>query len=75
MALAYKCDFCGEFYEGKDKSSVGLNFKPLSGASIIWYDICPGCKESFKLWKESRDHNYKTAFEDKEDSTVYGNLF
>lgn len=69
MALAYECDFCGEFYEGKDKSSLGLNFTPSVGSnSIIWRDICPSCRESFKLWKESRNPNHKTAFEDKEDA-------
>lgn len=69
MAKAYKCDFCGTFYEMDIVRILGL-YSPnsdLFDSNSSKYDICPECEESFYLWKESRNPNHKSAFEDKED--------
>lgn len=73
MALAHKCDFCGNYYE----SSVIRKIIVRIGGSIYdtEFDMCKECENSFFIWKELRNHDHKTAFEDKEDSIVYGNLF
>lgn len=68
MAQAYKCDLCGKFYEGKRTKQIAIGMTP-SGLNehVDLYDICSDCADSFNLWKESRNPNRKSAFEDKED--------
>lgn len=70
MAEAYKCDLCGKFYTGKAGRTrqVVLDFAPsYLNDRVTKYDICSDCESSFNLWKESRNPNHKSAFEDKED--------
>lgn len=67
MAKAYKCDFCGKFYTGRTMQIVlGLS-DPYLYEKSSKYDICSDCEKSFHLWKESRNPDHKSAFEDKED--------
>lgn len=76
MAQAYKCDLCGKFYEGRRTKQIVFGMTPSDlNEHIDRYDICLDCADSFNLWKESRNPDHKTAFEDKEDPTMYGNLF
>lgn len=76
MANAYKCDFCGTFYEGSRTKNIIVGMSPSCCTdNVNRYDVCPDCVESFYFWKESRNRDYKTAFEDKEDPAAYGNLF
>lgn len=76
MAAAHKCDICGVLYEGYDTDRIAIGRYPGAFDSLrIDLDICPDCKESFEWWKASRNPDHKTAFEDKEDPIVYGNLF
>ncbi len=68
MAQAYKCDLCGKFYEGRRTKQIVIGITPAGLTdNPDRYDICSDCADSFKLWKESRNPNRKSAFEDKED--------
>lgn len=65
MALAYKCDCCGNFYES---SVIRKIIVRIGGPTYdTEYDLCKECEDSFFIWKELRNPNNKTAFEDKED--------
>lgn len=73
MAQAYKCDCCGQFYVGSPVNRLmmgeyttdnGGYFK--NGASLK-ADICPSCVESVKHFIKSKNSDYKSVFEDKED--------
>lgn len=69
MAQAYKCDLCGKFYEGHRTRRITLGMdNPYVNEKTLRYDICPDCEQSFYLWKESRNPDHKSAFEDKEDA-------
>lgn len=72
MAQAYKCDLCGKFYEGRRTKQIIIGITP---AGLIdnpdRYDICLDCVNSFNLWKESRNPDHKSAFEDKEDVNLF----
>ncbi len=68
MAQAYKCDLCGKFYEGQHTRQIAVGMRPSCLTdNVTRYDICSDCIESFYLWKESRNPDRKSAFEDKED--------
>ena len=68
MAEAHKCDLCGQFYEGERTTQIAIGKTPTCLIDpIVRYDICSDCAESFHLWKESRNPDHKSAFEDKED--------
>ena len=68
MADAYKCDLCGTFYEGSRTVQIVIGLSPTGfNDKTLRYDICSDCHQSFNLWKESRNPNHKSAFEDKED--------
>ena len=68
MSQAYKCDCCGKFYEARRTRQIVLGMSPSCLTDHVErYDICPDCIESLYLWKESRNHDHKSAFEDKED--------
>lgn len=68
MAKAYKCDCCGQFYLGERTRQIALGMSdPGINTRILRYDICSDCEKSFHLWKESRNPDHKSAFEDKED--------
>lgn len=68
MAKAYKCDFCGMFYDVNRTVQIALGTdNPYVHEKIFRYDVCPDCEKSFHLWKETRNPNHKSAFEDKED--------
>ena len=68
MAKAYKCDCCGNFYVGGRTRQIALGAdNPYLNDIVFRYDICSDCEKSFHLWKESRNPDYKSAFEDKED--------
>ena len=68
MAAAYKCDLCGQFYEGERTTQIAIGKTPTYLSDpIVRYDICSDCEQSFHLWKESRNPDHKSAFEDKED--------
>lgn len=76
MAAAFKCDLCGKFYEGRRTKQIVFGITPAGLTDHVdRYDICHSCEESFHKWVVSRKPNEITAFEDKEDPTVYGNLF
>lgn len=69
MAQAYKCDLCGKFYEGRRTKQIVFGMTPSDlNEHVDRYDICLDCADSFNLWKESRNPDHKTAFEDKEDA-------
>lgn len=73
MAKAYKCDCCGTFYETDMPRILGLypaNSDLLDRYSLK-YDVCPECEESFFIWKESRNPDHKSVFEDKEDVNMF----
>jgi len=67
MAQAYKCDFCGKFYTGGTMQIALAKSDPHLYDNTLRYDICSDCEQSFHLWKESRNPDHKSAFEDKED--------
>lgn len=68
MAEAYKCDCCGKFYAGHRTKQIVFGITPAALTDIVdRYDICSDCEQSFLLWKESRNPDHKSAFEDKED--------
>lgn len=68
MALAYKCDLCGKFYAKDRTRQICFGYKPsYLNDKVVKYDVCSDCVESFYLWKESRNPDHKSAFEDKED--------
>lgn len=68
MAKAYKCDCCGKFYLGERTRQIALGMdNPYLNDRVLRYDICSDCEKSFHLWKESRNPDHKSAFEDKED--------
>lgn len=68
MAAAFKCDLCGKFYTGPRTRQIVLGMTdPYLHEKVFRYDVCPECEQSFHLWKESRNPNHKSAFEDKED--------
>lgn len=68
MAQAYKCDLCGKFYAGKRTVQIVIGISPTGlNDKTLRYDICSDCEKSFHLWKESRNPDHKSAFEDKED--------
>ena len=67
MANAYKCDCCGKFYTGGTMQIALGKSDPYLYEKSTKYDICPECEKSFHLWKESRNPDHKSAFEDKED--------
>lgn len=79
MAKAYKCDCCGKFYEGDRTQQIVFGITPSCLTdNVNKYDICSDCAESFYLWKESRNPDHKSVFEDKEDVNVFDgdvNLF
>lgn len=66
MAKAYKCDICGKFYENKETQVIRAG----SNDSYVVYDACPDCMDSFRFWMGTRRHDYKSAFEDKEDGVM-----
>lgn len=68
MAKAYKCDLCNEFYAVNRTVQIVLGTdNQYVNEKALRYDVCPDCEKSFHLWKESRNPNHKSAFEDKED--------
>lgn len=68
MAKAYKCDLCGKFYEGQRTKQIVCAITPCGPSDHVdRYDICSDCEQSFHLWKESKNPDHKSAFEDKED--------
>lgn len=68
MAQAHKCDFCGAFYLGERTNQIVVGVVPSCLTdNVCRYDVCPDCLSSFYLWKESRNPDRKSAFEDKED--------
>lgn len=69
MAQAYKCDLCGRFYTGRRTMGIVVGLTPAGlNDHVDRYEVCSDCVESFYLWKESRNPDHKTAFEDKEDA-------
>lgn len=72
MAKAYKCDICGRFYVGERTRQIVLGMTdPYVNEKSFRYHICSDCEQSFHLWKESRNANHKSAFEDKEDVNLF----
>lgn len=65
MAEAYKCDCCGNFYESRVTRKIIVRIGGPMYDNV--YDLCKECEDSFFIWKELRNPNNKTAFEDKED--------
>lgn len=62
MANAKKCDLCGKLYEhyNPDKRMTNTIFEvdmSLNGTDYILiktHELCPECRDSFKLWLDSR---------------------
>lgn len=72
MAKAYKCDCCGRFYEGELTNQIAISIVPNHLVdNVCRYDICSDCLSSFYIWKESRNPDHKSAFEDKEDVNLF----
>lgn len=67
MAKAYKCDICGKLYANNETQLIRAG----SINSYIAYDTCPDCMDSFRFWMKTRRHEYKSAFEDKEDVNIF----
>jgi hypothetical protein len=80
MAKAYKCDICGQFFEEKPTTIAVIggivssrtradrkNILVSDNACDFLGEICQDCRVSFVFWKESRNPDHKSAFEDKED--------
>lgn len=68
MSVLYTCDICGA-----PIGKTAPNKLAITNAQLIIVqkmDICPDCDKSFYLWKESRNPNNKSAFEDKEDGVM-----
>ena len=54
MAIAYKCDRCGEFYEPQkqEKGDFGL-YELISTGGLLTpneKDICPTCRKELAEW-------------------------
>lgn len=72
MAKAHKCDCCGVFYTGERTNQIVIGIMPTYATdNVCRYDICPDCLSSFYFWKESRNPDHKSAFEDKDDVNVF----
>jgi hypothetical protein len=83
MALAYKCDICGRFFEEKPTTIAVIGGRVVSrtrsdrknilvsdNACDFLVEICQDCRASFVFWKDSRNPSRITVFEDKEDGVV-----
>lgn len=57
MALARKCDICGEFFEYDPNGCDEISFRNLdknrSTSELEEYDCCPNCMESIKNYIET----------------------
>ena len=72
MAKAYKCDCCGKFYLGERTKQIVVGMEnPCINDKVFRYDVCSDCLHSFHLWKESRNPDHKSLFEDKEDVNLF----
>ena len=76
MAIAYKCDICGNFYIRNRERYNRIELRKVTGNGYIesgdGYDICPDCESAILNLIKERNKNETTEKADQESEGTAG---